>query len=175
MRWRLPVRTATVLAIVLVAATLPLIGCISVGKTDATPTGTVEPSPTTGVTPTATVEPSPTVESRARSGEPEPLPGSSPYLLFNQRWLEGMSSDAVDLDDVDAVFWQVFSGLSDEVTVYPSENYYYFILNADGKQMWGNIRLSTKTRDDGVLSFAYFEFREFPNTAGEGPNARQVV
>ena len=54
------------------------------------------------------------------------------------------------------------------IRVYPSENYYYFILNADGKQMWGNIWLSTKTRDDGVLSFAYFEFREFPNTQERG-------
>ena len=102
---RLPVGSVFWFAIVLAAATLPLIGCVSVRKTDVTPTGTVELSPTVG--------------TRAGSGEPEPLAGSPPYLLFNQRWIEGMSSDAVDLEDVDAVFWQVFSGLPEEVTVYP--------------------------------------------------------
>ena len=35
------------------------------------------------------------------------------------------------------MFAHVFSRLPDEVTVYPSENYYYFILNVDGRQIWG--------------------------------------
>ncbi len=95
-----------------------------------------------------------------------PAPGS--YLLFNQRLLEGLYSQALDLGDVDAVFWHVFSSLPDEVTVYPSENYYYFIMYAQGRQIWGNIRLPAGSRDRGVLSFAYFEFDEFPTGVREG-------
>lgn len=86
---------------------------------------------------------------------------NSTYLLLNQRWIEGLRSD-VDLDDVDGMFLHVFSRLPEQVTVYPSENYYYFILHVDGKQIWGNIRLAAGRRERGVLSFAYFEFRESP-------------
>lgn len=85
---------------------------------------------------------------------------AGPYLLFNQRWIEGLSSSPVDMEDVDAVFWHVFSGLPKEVYVYPSENYYYFILYAGQRQFWGNIRLPAGRRDRGVLSFGYFEYRE---------------
>ena len=88
------------------------------------------------------------------------------YLLFNQRWLEGLSSNPVDLEDVDEVFWHIYSRLPSEVTVYPSENYYYFKLYIEGQQLWGNIRLPAGRRDRGVLSFAYFEFKESPLQVG---------
>jgi len=90
---------------------------------------------------------------------PDQASGSS-YLLFNQRFIEGVSTIGLDLDDVDAVFWRVFSGLPGQVTVYPSENYYYFIMYEERKQLWGNIRLPAGKRDRGILSFAYFEFKE---------------
>ena len=51
--------------------------------------------------------------------------------------------------------------MPDEVIVYPSENYYY-ILYVDRRQIWGNIRLPAGRRENGVLSFAYFEFKESP-------------
>ena len=86
----------------------------------------------------------------------------STYLLFNQKLVEGLTTESVDLNDVDAVFWHIFSRLPDEVTVYPSENYYYFIMYTDRRQLWGNIRLAAGRRERGVLSFAYFEFRETP-------------
>ena len=60
------------------------------------------------------------------------------------------------------MFWQVYSKLPENVTIYPSENYYYFILYTDGRQIWGNIRLAAGRREKGVLSFAYFEYRESP-------------
>lgn len=100
------------------------------------------------------------------SVSPPSAPGS--YLLFNQRLLEGLYARTLDLGDVDAVFWHVFSNLPDEVTVYPSENYYYFIMYVQGRQIWGNIRLPAGSRDRGVLSFAYFEFDEFPTGVREG-------
>ena len=84
------------------------------------------------------------------------------YFSTNQIWVEGLSADDVDLEDVDAVFWHVFSRLPEQVTVYPSENYYYFILMQQGRQIWGNIRLAAGYRERGELSFAYFEFDEFP-------------
>ena len=90
--------------------------------------------------------------------------GDQPYLVFNQKWLEGLRSKSLDLEDVDEVFSYVFSNLPDEVVVYPTENYYYYYykLYVDGKQLWGNIRLAAGRRERGVLSFAYFEFKESP-------------
>ena len=85
------------------------------------------------------------------------------YLTTNQFWIEGLSAEGIDLEDVNSVFWHVFSRLPDEVTVYPSENYYYFILYINGRQIWGNIRLAAGYRERGELSFAYFEFDEFPS------------
>ena len=86
--------------------------------------------------------------------------GFSPYLLLNQRWVEALSSDQVDVEDVDEMFWYIFSRLPGTVMVYPSENYYYWILYVDRRQIWGNIRLPAGRRDNGVLTFAYFEFKE---------------
>jgi hypothetical protein len=86
----------------------------------------------------------------------------STYLALNQTWVEGLSASGLDLTDVDAVFWHVFSGLPNEVTVYPSENYFYFKLYVEGIQLWGNIRLAAGRREAGVLSFAYFEYQESP-------------
>ena len=40
--------------------------------------------------------------------------------------------------------------------------------------MWGNIRLPAGRRDRGVLSFAYFEFREFPTTSERGPTFAKI-
>jgi hypothetical protein len=93
-------------------------------------------------------------------------PADATYLILNERWIEGLSSSPVDLEDVDAVFWHIFSALPDEVMVYPSENYYYYKLYIDGKQLWGNIRLPAGRRERGVLSFAYFEFKESPLQTG---------
>jgi hypothetical protein len=90
------------------------------------------------------------------------------YVLFNQNWLEGLSTQGLDVDDADSLFTAVFAGLPDEVTVFPSENYYYFILTVDGKQIWGNIRLPAGRRENGVLSFGYYEFIEFPTAAVQG-------
>ena len=93
--------------------------------------------------------------------------GDGNYVLYNQNWVEGLLTEGLDLTDVDAIFASVFVNLPDEVTVFPSENYYYFILYVDGQQVWGNIRLPAGRRENGVLSFGYYEFIEFPGTTGE--------
>jgi len=98
----------------------------------------------------------------ACASEATPTPGaaSEGYLLFNQRLIEGLTADFVDIEDVDEVFSYVFSMLPEEVMVYPSENYYYWILYGNGTQLWGNIRLPAGARDNGVLSFGYFIYKE---------------
>lgn len=90
------------------------------------------------------------------------IAGDQPYLIFNQKWLEGLRSTALDVENVDEIFSYIFSNLPDEVVVYPTESYYYFKLYVDGKQFWGNIRLAAGRRERGVLSFAYFEFKGSP-------------
>ena len=94
--------------------------------------------------------------------------GATSYVLFHERLIEGFTSDGVDLDDADSVFARVFAALPDEVKVLPSEDYYYFILNVDGRQVWGNLRLPAGRREHGVLSFGYFEFIEFPTLTNRG-------
>jgi len=103
----------------------------------------------------------------------EPAPSGS-YLLFNQNVIEGLTSPLLDLADPDAVFSQVFAGLPDEVVVYPSENYYYFVLYVGERQVWGNIRLAVDSRDEGLLSFGYFEFIEFASRSGTGFNGAKL-
>lgn len=109
------------------------------------------------------------VEEQAFAAAADPAPLSRPtengYLLFNQQLIEGFGAELIDLGDPDAVFGRVFAELPDQVTVFPSENYYYFILNAGGRQVWGNIRLPAGDRENGILSFGYFEFIEFPTTS----------
>jgi len=94
----------------------------------------------------------------------KPAPPSdnySPYFATNQQIIEGFSAETVNLENVDSVFWYVFSRLPEQVIVYPSENYYYFCLYVNGRHIWGNIRIAAGYREQGIISFAYFEFAEF--------------
>src|SRR5688572_13308190 len=93
-------------------------------------------------------------------------PKAKSFVLLQQFANEGYYKDEVDLEDVDAYFWHIFSRLPDEVTIYPSENYFYFIDYIAGRQIWGNIRLPAGRRERGVLSFGYSEFSEFPSNPG---------
>ncbi len=113
-----------------------------------------------GEEPDGTPAPSsaPTATQQASGGA---APVSSLFYR-NQEWIEGLGVEDLDLQDLDAVFWHVVSNLPDEVLVYPSENYYYFTMYVDRRQIWGNIRLAAGRRENGVLSFAYFEFKESP-------------
>ena len=54
-----------------------------------------------------------------------------------------------------AVFGFVMSKLPERVTVYPTENYYYFGFMHDGIRYAGNIRLDASNRDEGKVIFAY--------------------
>lgn len=75
----------------------------------------------------------------------------------NQDYIENLwGPDGIDIQNIRSVFSYVFSQLTDEVTVYPTENYFYFTFFHNGVQYAGNIRLDALDRDDGIVHFAYF-------------------
>lgn len=95
----------------------------------------------------------------------QPVRGAEDGVGFNQTYLESvLSPRAFDIEDTMGVFAHVFAALPDEVTVYPTENYYYFTFGYNGLQYSGNIRLDVQDRDEGVLHFAYFNTSEDWNT-----------
>ncbi len=63
---------------------------------------------------------------------------------------------------MNGVFWHVFSQLDGQVTIYPTENYFYFTFYANWRYFWGNMRLAPEERDKGILHFAYFEYNDDP-------------
>jgi hypothetical protein len=86
-----------------------------------------------------------------------------PRVTTNQQFLEDIATkDAVDVTNALPVFRMVLESLPDRVTVYPTENYYYFKFNTVGVSYSGNIRLENEKRDQGQLHFAFApEFTEW--------------
>ena len=74
--------------------------------------------------------------------------------------------DSVNIENIDDVFNAVFSQIGNEVTVMPSENYFYFRFSHGNSDFWGNIRFALADRDEGKIHFAYYEYNEDP----QGPN-----
>lgn len=80
-----------------------------------------------------------------------------PALRTNQGYVERATArTTLDIADPLAVFGYVLSSLPARVTVYPTENYYYFSFTHNGLDYAGNIRLENGARDKGVVHFAYF-------------------
>jgi hypothetical protein len=78
-------------------------------------------------------------------------------LFTNQSYLEEVQKQQpLNIHSIDDVFGFVFSQLPDEVTIYPTENYYYYSFYHNGIQLSGNIRLDALDRDKGIVHFAYF-------------------
>lgn len=81
-----------------------------------------------------------------------------PALQTNQAYVEEvMRGGTVDVGDPLAVFGYLMSRLPERVTVYPTENYYYFGFVQNGIRYAGNLRLDAGNRDDGKAAFAYFQ------------------
>lgn len=74
----------------------------------------------------------------------------------NEKFINGLYQN-LDLNDPKEVFRYVFSRLDDNVVIYPTENYYYFIFPMNGKIIWGSMSLFPKDRDNGVLDIGYIE------------------
>lgn len=97
-----------------------------------------------------------------------------PVLHFNQAYVEEtMRRSTLDVKDPMAVFAFVFASLPDKVTVYPTENYYYFTFIQNGVPYDGNIRLDASNRDQGKVIFAYSE--DLEEWRGETPVQHLVV
>lgn len=92
-------------------------------------------------------------------------------VAFHQYFIENRyfapDSTKLDLEDPESVFQHVFLALDSMVVVYPTENYYYFVLNVDGKPIWGNLHLAPEVRDAGKIDFAYWEFKNNPDLASD--------
>lgn len=85
---------------------------------------------------------------------PNRIKYDSGIFYSNEEFIDGLYNN-LDLTDDKEVFAFVFNSLSDEITVYPTENYYYFKFTANGKTVWGSLTLYADERDKGVLGFGY--------------------
>lgn len=74
----------------------------------------------------------------------------------NEKFINGLYQD-LDLNNSKEVFRYVFSRLDDNVVIYPTENYYYFIFPIKGKVIWGSMSLFANNRDDGLLDIGYIQ------------------
>ena len=91
------------------------------------------------------------------SGASEQSAGA-PRLETNQAYVETVTrKTGLDADDPMSVFRFILGSLPGEVTVYPTENYYYFAFTHRGHEYVGNLRFDIADRDQGVVHFAYFE------------------
>ncbi|MPZ39827.1 MAG: hypothetical protein GEU95_17560 [Rhizobiales bacterium] len=85
-------------------------------------------------------------------------PQSRPQLVTNEAAIvEAMRPAAFDIKDPMAVLAYVLESLPPRVTVYPTENYYYFKFVHSGVPIAGNLRLDPRDRDKGKVYFGYYE------------------
>lgn len=77
-------------------------------------------------------------------------------LITQEQLVRGLMAD-VDVADSLAVFAHVFAGLPDVITVFPSENYYYFQFHAGGREFRGSLNFFASTVDEGAFGFVYEE------------------
>jgi len=90
-----------------------------------------------------------------------------PQLQTNQGYLEEIARPAtLSINDPMAVLAFVLGSLPERVTVYPTENYYYFRFIHNGTPYAGNIRLDPRNRDEGKVEFGYYE--DWADWKGEG-------
>jgi hypothetical protein len=83
---------------------------------------------------------------------------SRPQLVTNEATInEALRPAAFDLEDPLAVLAYVLESLPPRVTVYPTENYYYFKFVHAGVPIAGNLRLDPRERDKGKVWFGYYE------------------
>lgn len=86
-----------------------------------------------------------------------PVAAPAGSLKTNEAYIEeALAPPQFDIDDIDAVFDHVFAQLAGAVTVYPTENYYYFKFLHGGTPYAGNLRLDAADRDRGIVHVSYF-------------------
>jgi len=82
---------------------------------------------------------------------------ASPKLWTHESYIEDVTrSDTLDVSDPLKVFAFVLNSLPDRVTVFPTENYYYFRFFHGGVPYSGNIRIEVSDKAP-TLHFAYYQ------------------
>lgn len=95
---------------------------------------------------------------------------STAQVYTNQTFIESLSDySTMDDTDMDAVLKVVLDNISESITVYPTEGYYYFWFYHQGNLIRGNLRFSYDLVDKGQVSFAYYYDIE-----GKGGSESQV-
>jgi hypothetical protein len=83
---------------------------------------------------------------------------SKPQLVTNESMIADVTRPAAfDIKDPMAVLAFVLGSLPQRVTVYPTENYYYFKFVHGGVPIAGNLRLDPRDRDQGKVQLGYYE------------------
>lgn len=92
----------------------------------------------------------------------------------NQDMIESLSIyDKLDSTDIDAVFKTVLDNIPNNITVYPTEGYYYFWFYHQGNLIRGNLRFDHNLVDKGQVSFAYYY--DIEGRGGQGSETRHKV
>ncbi len=90
-------------------------------------------------------------------------------LQTNEGYIKTLKSNAlVDTAKPFDVFRAIFSGLPQRVTVYPTENYYYFSFYRKGVSYAGNIRLANDGLAKREIYFTYFRSATLQHPDGDG-------
>ena len=85
-------------------------------------------------------------------------PPSRPQIVTNEAAIvEATRPATFDIKDPVAVLAYVLGNLPGRVTVYPTENYYYFKFVHAGVPIAGNLRLDPRDRDKGKVHLGYYE------------------
>ena len=75
----------------------------------------------------------------------------------NQEMIESLAThNQLDNSDTDAVLSTVLDNIPNDMTVYPTEGYYYFWFYHQGNLIRGNLRFGHNLIDKGKVSFAYY-------------------
>ena len=75
----------------------------------------------------------------------------------NESYISGLMQKADNFEDNDEVFYKVLKSLNKHVMVYPSEHYYYYKLNLEGRPISGSILFSQEFLDSNKIFFCYVE------------------
>ena len=79
-------------------------------------------------------------------------------IVLNQNYIDEInhSNNKIDIHNHIAVFENIFTLLPNEVTVYPSENYFYFEFVNGGTLYQGNIGLFKDELKNNSINFGYY-------------------
>jgi hypothetical protein len=81
-----------------------------------------------------------------------------PALETNEAYVQQVTrTSALAIADPMAVFAFVLGSLPERVTVYPTENHYYFSFLHAGARFSGNIKIDARLRDEGRVRFSYYQ------------------